>query len=197
MTALPCLRPHPLRRLTALLLLGLACASGQAGEPAATRSIYQQRLPDGRILLTDRPGAGTPVQRTWTVPVEPPLDAQAQAEAQARRAASQAEAEAVNERIRQSLERQRQLETELEIERLRREQAAATLAAERERAARERAERERMVRPDSEVLVLPGWQGPPYHPRHPGRHVSRPPWKPPVQEPPPSRPPEPPMSLKR
>jgi hypothetical protein len=97
--------------------------------PAAPRDIVQQRLPDGRIVFTDRPQAGAATVRTWRFE---PEDAAA---AEARRAAAQQESQRVSERIARQIESQAERNKELDLARLR----AAEAQAERD-AARARAE---------------------------------------------------------
>ena len=120
-----------------LLLLGLASTSASwAQGPAAPRDIVQQRLPDGRVVISDRPQPGAVVERTWRFAAED------HAAAQARRAEAKRDAQAVSERIARQIERQAERDQELEIARLR----AAEARAEREAAlARAAAEAPRIV----------------------------------------------------
>lgn len=124
-------------------LLGLAAAvllspgGAIAAEPSSARpqgavigdQIYQQRLPDGRVVLTDRPMEGAPVQRMWGVMREDPVAASRRSE-QVRQ-----EAQAVSERIERRIEgQQRQLE-QSEADRLRLRLAEARREAEAQRQA--------------------------------------------------------------
>ncbi|MGA0612132.1 hypothetical protein [Caldimonas sp. KR1-144] len=142
------------RLLRALVASAAALAGGlaQAQEPA--RAIVQQRLPDGSILLTDRPQANATTTRRWDVPAAPPADAASAAE---RRAKAEADAATVNERFARQLEQQRERDAALEIER----QRAAAAAAEREAA---QARLREAPAPD----VVVGWPVlPPQHVRPP------------------------------
>ena len=100
-----------------LFTLGLGLSLGAAAEEAtAPRGIVQQRLPDGSILITDRPQAEGRTLRSWNFEPEDPAASRA---AEARRAAARAEAEAVNERIARQMEQQRTRDLELELARTR------------------------------------------------------------------------------
>lgn len=106
-----------MRRLLLILGLGLglplAAAAQDAAPPgAAARGIVQQRLPDGRIVLTDRPLAGAETLRQWRFE---PEDASERTAAEARRAAAQRESEAVTARIARQLERQGELDLQREL----------------------------------------------------------------------------------
>jgi hypothetical protein len=92
---------------------------------AAEARIYQQRTPDGRTVLTDRPVAGAVTQRTWQTA---PEDADA---ARRRREEARLEALAVNERIQRQLEAER--EHGLALARLQRSEAETRLVAEQAR----------------------------------------------------------------
>ncbi|AKJ31781.1 hypothetical protein [Caldimonas brevitalea] len=164
-----------------VLLAGALWFGAATPTAAAEQAIYQQRLPDGQVVITDRPVPGAVILKTWNVPTDDP------AQAAARRAAAQQEAAQTAERVQRNLESRQQLDTQLEIERLRRDQAQAELAAERERSARAQAE-------SQPVWVVPG--------RYPvAPPIGRPPWlQPPAHPaPPPSktprRPPDKPASL--
>jgi hypothetical protein len=102
-----------------------AAASAAPTEPA--RAIYQQRGADGRVLLTDRPAAGLPTQRRWTVEPEDPRAAAARAEA------SREQSERVTERVQRSIDAQQRQHNELQIEQMRSQQATDAARAERER----------------------------------------------------------------
>ncbi|MCW7539613.1 hypothetical protein OOT46_17350 [Aquabacterium sp. A7-Y] len=187
----PAPRPWSLRPALAAAFLAIAGWTAQAvaaGPAGGSQAIYQQRLPDGSILLTDRPGPGGVIQRSWALPAEDP------ASAAARRAAGRSEAAETQERLQRSIELRQRLDAELELERLRRDQALAVLSAERERAERERAERERSAELDRPaVVVVPGWQH--RHPPHRPPRTQRP-WHPPQDEET-QRPPEPRVPLRR
>ncbi|UZD54761.1 hypothetical protein [Caldimonas aquatica] len=168
----------------------LAAAGGSAAEPVvpvtgrALTKVYQQRLPDGRVVLTDRPvpGGGAP-ERRWDFEPEDPARA---AEAAAKREAASREAAEVNERIQRSIEHRERLQRDLELERLRRERALVELQAERERAARAR---EEVLTPP--VLVVPGW----HRPQLPPSVIGPRPWEPPGVPPPVAPPRERPAPL--
>lgn len=129
---------------TGCLLLPLAWA-----DAGGAREIVQQRLPDGRIVFTDRPQPGATVERRWQFA---PHDA---AEAEAQRAARQREAEAVSERIARQLEQERQDDLAFAIARLQAEQA--------------RAERE-AARAAAEPVPVFAWPLPVLRPYPPGLH---------------------------
>lgn len=140
-----------------------SAASAAAPAAPAAREIVQQRLPDGRVIFTDRPQPGAKTERRWTTTPEDP------AEADARRAASQRESAAVSERIGRQIEQQRERDQEVELARAK----AAQAEAERE-AARARAEAEapppvvviphRPVRPRPPPTVRPPEPRPPERP---------------------------------
>jgi hypothetical protein len=77
-----------------------------ASARGATTEIVQQRLSDGRILLTDTPVRGATTERSWQLPAEDPAAARQRA-----REAS-AEAERVSERIQRMLDQQRRADEE-------------------------------------------------------------------------------------
>lgn len=147
-----------------LLTLALGLSLGVAAEEAtAPRGIVQQRLPDGSILITDRPQPEGRTLRSWTFEPEDPASLQA---TEARRTAARAEAEAVNERIARQMEQQRTRDLELEL-------------------ARTRAVESRRVYEDEDrYAVAPYWIG---WGLWPGGVVGRP--QPPFAKPPGSRPP--------
>lgn len=140
-----------------------APASAAAPAAPAAREIVQQRLPDGRVIFTDRPQPGAKTERRWTTTPEDP------AEADARRAAAQRESAAVSERIGRQIEQQRERDQAVELARAK----AAQAEAERE-AARARAEAEappqvvmiphRPVRPRPPPTVRPPEPRPPERP---------------------------------
>lgn len=135
-----------MRRTLPLLLAGLcfglsagaqeaprpatAASAQEAAAPSASpqRSIVQQRLPDGRVIFTDRPQPGARTERRWDYTPEDPVAAEA------RRAAAQREAEAVNARIARQLAEDRERERQLELVRAQEAQAAAEREAARARA---------------------------------------------------------------
>jgi hypothetical protein len=124
--------------LLGVLVLGAAPAL--AREEIEGPEVYQQRTPDGRIVLSDHPLEGATVQRTWQTWHEDP------AVARERRLRMQREAEAVSERIQRRIERQEQAAARSEADRLR----VALAEAERD-AARARAERDAAT-----LVVVPG-----------------------------------------
>jgi hypothetical protein len=127
---------HPLLPLAAALALA-------AGTPAhAAQEIVRQRLPDGRVMFTDRPQPGGTIERRWSVEPEDPVAAQA------RRDALERESAAVSERLNRRAADTREAELQAELARTR----AARDAAERE-AARARAEAEA-----PRAIVLPALQ---------------------------------------
>jgi hypothetical protein len=119
-----------------------------AASALPARTIYQQRRPDGSIVLSDRPATGNKTERQWTVEAEDP------ATANARRDASRAESERVTERIQRSLDQQAERDAALESQRLKTQQAAD------ERRARE--ERQASNEPTAIVVVpnRPNWPYP-------------------------------------
>jgi hypothetical protein len=99
-----------MRALSLLALLvsaaiGAAAASAASAAPATTE-IVQQRLSDGRILLTDRPVRGATTERSWQLPVEDP------AAARQRAREVSAEAQLVSERIQRMLDQERRADEE-------------------------------------------------------------------------------------
>lgn len=180
MMRLPCF-PRALAGLalvTCLLAGGFAIAADGERSP---QTIYQQRLPDGRVVFTDRPEPGAVTERDWNfVPDDP-------AQAAARREAARAEAMDINHRVQRATEFRQQLDHQLEIERLRRAQALALLEAERERTERQLAQQA-----PAPVVVVPGW----HRPWLPSvRHPPRSPWEPGYWSAPAPRPVEKPAAL--
>lgn len=164
----------------AAVALGLAAAAVAADGERPPQTIYQQRLPDGRVVFTDRPEPGAQTERNWQIVPDDPVAAAA------RREAARAEARDITERVQKAADYRQKLDTELEIERMRRAQALAALEAERERNARAQAEQ------PPPVIVVPGVQ----RPWLPGvRHLPRSPWEPTPWSAPPARPPEPPARI--
>ena len=99
-----------------LFLLALSSSlfvvAAPAGAAAGTTQVVQQRLSDGRILLTDRPVRGATTERSWDVQVDDP------AAARQRAAAVSAEAAQVSERIQRMIEQDRRADIERERTRL-------------------------------------------------------------------------------
>jgi hypothetical protein len=113
--------------------------TASANTPPPSRAIYQQRRPDGSVVLSDRPASGMKTEREWAVEPEDPE------KANARRDASRAESERVTERIQRSLDQQAERDAALEAHRLNAQQAAD------ERKARD--ERQAMNEPTTIVVV--------------------------------------------
>jgi len=86
-----------------------------------TTRIFQQRTPDGSILLTDQPSPGAKTERSWQV-TAPDRAAERQ-----RAIDVKAEANLVSERIQRSIDHQRRADDEAQRMRL------ASLALERDR----------------------------------------------------------------
>ncbi|HEY2559331.1 MAG TPA: hypothetical protein VGI48_06450 [Caldimonas sp.] len=97
---------QPLTRLVLLASAVLAVAPAAAASDPPTTQIVQQRMSDGRILLTDRPAAGAKTERTWQVPAEDP------AAARQRALDVRAEAQQVSERIQRLIEQERRADEE-------------------------------------------------------------------------------------
>lgn len=156
----------------AWLAAGLAgpALAGDAGA-GAMQTVYQQRLPDGRVVLSDRPAPGAVIERDWVFEPEDP------AQAAARREAAEARHRATEERARQAAVERERLQHQLELERLRREQLALQMEL----------ERERLARPADPPPVI--WVHGPHRPWLPGvRHLPRSPWEPALVPPAPPRP---------
>lgn len=117
-------------------ILALACGTAVAADPGGGpthRTVYQQRLPDGTILLTDRipyGGEDNLLEQSWTFPAEDPS---VQAAEIARRAEARAAHDAVNERLNRMIVHRDRLAAEVEMERVRQAGARDWLEAERER----------------------------------------------------------------
>jgi hypothetical protein len=94
------------------LFSSLFVVAAPAGAAAGTTQVVQQRLSDGRILLTDRPVRGATTERSWDVQVDDP------AAARQRAAAVSAEAAQVSERIQRMIEQDRRADIERERTRL-------------------------------------------------------------------------------
>ena len=101
---------RPLVSLT--LLSSLLIAAAPAGAAAGTTQVVQQRLSDGRILLTDRPVRGATTERSWQMSNDDP------AAARQRAAAVSAEAKEVSERIQRMIDSDRRADAERERTRL-------------------------------------------------------------------------------
>jgi len=94
------------------LFSSLFVVAAPAGAAAGTTQVVQQRLSDGRILLTDRPVRGATTERSWDVQADDP------AAARQRAAAVSAEAAQVSERIQRMIEQERRADIERERTRL-------------------------------------------------------------------------------
>ncbi len=99
------MRPLAPFALLVSAVIGTSTASAATARPATTE-IVQQRLSDGRILLTNTPVRGATTERTWQVPVEDP------AAARQRALEVSAEAERVSERIQRMLDQERRADAE-------------------------------------------------------------------------------------
>ena len=105
------------------LFSSLFVVAAPAGAAAGTTQVVQQRLSDGRILLTDRPVRGATTERSWDVQADDP------AAARQRAAAVSAEAAQVSERIQRMIEQDRRADIERERTRL----AALAMAQQQQR----------------------------------------------------------------
>nr|HET7858902.1 hypothetical protein [Caldimonas sp.] len=101
---------RPLVSLT--LLSSLLVAAASAGAAAGTTEVVQQRLSDGRILLTDRPVRGATTERSWQMTNDDPVAARQRA------ADVRAEAKEVSERIQRMIDSERRVGEERERMRL-------------------------------------------------------------------------------
>lgn len=109
----------------AIALLALAWAPAAAQDTrVASVQIYQQRMSDGSIVLTDRPVRSAQTQRIWEVE---PEDAAA---ARQRSERVRLEAQTVSERIQRRIDGQQYRTQEREIETLRSNLAEARRDAE-------------------------------------------------------------------
>ncbi|MBV9890268.1 MAG: hypothetical protein JO090_05200 [Rhizobacter sp.] len=90
------------------LLLAAASANGAAG----STEVVQQRLSDGRILLTDHPVRGATTERSWQMTNEDPVAARQRA------ADVRTEAKEVSERIQRTLDAERRADMQREQTRL-------------------------------------------------------------------------------
>jgi hypothetical protein len=94
--------------LASLAVLSLVLAA----VPAGSTEVVQQRLSDGRILLTDHPVRGATTERSWQLTNEDP------AAARQRAAAVSAEAAQVSERIQKMIDQDRRADMQREQTRL-------------------------------------------------------------------------------
>jgi hypothetical protein len=160
-----------LRRIVLLAALAVpalaALAAQDAAVPVPGIHIYQQRLADGRVVLTDRPVDGAQTQRTWQISREDP------AEARQRSEQVRLEAQAVSERVQRRIDRQQTIADNADLARLRSSLAEARRDAE---LARDSAD-------NAAVLVLPQAFG-----RAPHARSQRPGWRPRTGHPRPIRP---------
>lgn len=131
-----------------LLPVALLALAASASVPAA-QEIVRQRLPDGRIVFTDRPQPGGTIEQRWSVEPEDPVAAQA------RREAVQRESSEVSERLNRRAAETREQELKAALARER----AARDAAERE-AARARADADAAPR----AIAWPVLKPPPHRP---------------------------------
>ena len=106
----------------------LLAAFGARAEEASTVGVYQQRIADGHIVITDRPVEGAKTMRTWQLARE---DAAA---ARLRSEQVRLEAQAVSERVQRRIDRQQALADDDEVARLRLGLADARRDAEQARA---------------------------------------------------------------
>ena len=109
--------------LALLLPALLAALAGNVRADADTR-VYQQRLADGRVVLSDRPIDGAAIQRTWQIAREEPEAARQRSEL------VRLEAQQVAERIQRRIEREQASADALEADRLRSRLAETRRAAE-------------------------------------------------------------------
>jgi hypothetical protein len=102
-----------MRPLFSLVVISsLVAAAAPQPAAAATTAVVQQRLSDGRILLTDRPVRGATTERSWQMTNDDP------AAARQRAADVRAEAQQVSERIQRMLDQERRADIERERSRL-------------------------------------------------------------------------------
>ncbi|RZU01106.1 hypothetical protein EV670_1821 [Rivibacter subsaxonicus] len=147
----------------ACLLSMLGAATVVAAQEPAPREIVQQRLPDGRVIFTDRPLPNAKIERSWQVTPDDPG-------AEARRAAAQRDAAAVTERIARQTEAERERQAERQIAADR----AAAARAEREAAeARLRAAEQASADIGNRNILWWPWPRPP-HLRPPARPQPQP-----------------------
>ena len=111
-----------MRPLAALAVLAVAATLSPRVAAEATTKIFQQRTPDGSILLTDQPSPGAKTERSWQV------NAQDRAAERQRAIDVKAEANLVSERIQRSIDSQRRADEEARMR-------MAYLQLERDRAA--------------------------------------------------------------
>ncbi len=99
-------------RLPSLALLSLALAAASANGATGSTEVVQQRLSDGRILLTDHPVRGATTERSWQMTNEDPVAARQRA------ADVRAEAKEVSERIQRAIDAERRADMQREQTRL-------------------------------------------------------------------------------
>jgi hypothetical protein len=98
--------------LASLAVLSLALAAVPGLAATGSTEVVQQRLSDGRILLTDHPVRGATTERSWQVTNEDPVAARQRA------AAISAEAAQVSERVQRMIDQDRRADLERERTRL-------------------------------------------------------------------------------
>jgi len=98
--------------LPALAVLSLFLAAVPATAATGSTEVVQQRLSDGRILLTDHPVRGATTERSWQLTNEDPVAARQRA------AAVSAEAAQVSERIQHMIDQDRRADIQREQTRL-------------------------------------------------------------------------------
>ena len=117
--------------LASIGVLALGSGPAFAREEMQGPEVYQQRLPDGSVVLSDHPVAGAQIQRTWQTWQEDPAIARERLE---RRERMQREAQAVSERIQRGIDQREQAAARSENERLRFALSEAERDVERARA---------------------------------------------------------------
>jgi len=95
-----------------VLCSSLFAVAAPVGAATATTEIVQQRLSDGRILLTDHPVRGATTERSWQMTNEDP------AAARQRAADVRAEAKEVSERVQRMIDADRRADMAREQTRL-------------------------------------------------------------------------------
>ena len=121
------MRPPALFAVSSLLALAGAAAPGFASALPAPAQVYQQRTPDGGVLLTDHPAPGARTERSWQVEREDPVAARQRARD------VETEARLVSERIQHRLDEQRraaQADAQLQLARIDAERAGPEVADE-------------------------------------------------------------------
>ena len=107
-------------QLPSLAVLSVVLAAASA---SGATEVVQQRLSDGRILLTDHPVRGATTERSWQMTSEDPVAARQRA------ADVRAEAKEVSERIQRTLDAERRADMQREQTRL----AALAMAQQQQR----------------------------------------------------------------